>query len=177
MTAVEAKTYLDDTMTIAARVATPPPPEDAVAHDKFLLGAEMAFESKDYPKVLEYVRRLEELGGNLPSIVVYYRGESSFHTGRPGEAVRSLNRYVAEAGREGEHYRRALGLLLELDDRDDAAYARAEAAARAAERERRVLCGGSWSYSWMLSRSALRFRFETGPRLIDVGFRIARTLD
>ena len=116
----------------AGQAALPTPgPKDAVARDKYLLGAELAFESKDYPKVLEYVRRLEELDGALPSVVVYYRGEAEFRTGRPGEAIRSLNRYVEEAGREGRYYRHSLGLLLKLDERDDEAYARAELTATA----------------------------------------------
>ena len=172
VTAVEAKTYLDDTMTIAARVefgrnqfaslngvvgavlaragaggAFPPRPAleggeagaapgaagdpgspveaDAVERDKYLLGLERAFESKDFPKMLEFAGRLEDLGGVLPASVDYFRAEAEFHTDRFGDAVGSLERYAAQAGREGSYYRRSLELLLILEERDDAAFARA----------------------------------------------------
>ena len=42
---------------------------------------------------------------------------------------------------------------------------------------RRVLRGGSWSNEPRDLRSAARYRFETGFRLNNIGFRIARTLD
>ena len=42
---------------------------------------------------------------------------------------------------------------------------------------RRVLRGGSWDYSPGGVRSAYRFRFPSGFRVNDVGFRVARTFD
>ena len=167
VTAAEAKTYLDDTMTIAARRefgrhqnaslngvagmvlarveaggAFPPrpalevgndergpgpvDPASSVARDKYLLGLDKAFESGDHPKMLEFIGMLEGLGGPLPASVEYYRGEAEFHTDRSGKAVRSLRRYIEREGREGQHYRRSLELLLLLDARDDEAYARAQ---------------------------------------------------
>ena len=179
VTAAEAKTYLDDTMTIAARVefgrnqfaslngvvgavlarageggafparpalegdeagaapgdaAHPGPPVEAnaVERDKYLLGLERAFASKDFPKVLEFAGRLEDLGGVRPASVDYFRAEAEFHADRFGDAVGSLERYVAKAGREGTYYRRSLELLLILEERDDAAFARATASGTAA---------------------------------------------
>ena len=174
VTAAEAKVYLDDTMTIAARRgfgrnqyaslngvagavlaragaggAFPPrpsPDDDDVGtpvdndgdpelteeHDKYLFGLGKAFESKDYPKVLKYIGKLEELGGALPAEADYFRGEAEVHTNRFREAVRSLERYVARAGRKGIHYRRSQELLLELEEQDEAAYERAMTAGTAA---------------------------------------------
>ena len=172
VTASEAKTYLDDTMTIAARVEfgrhqyaslngvsgavlaragaggafparpeldggvissspTSPPPS-SIERDKYLLGMEKAFESTDYPKVLEFIGRLESLGSSVPAEVDFFRGEAEFHSGRLGDAVRSLERYVATADRDAPNYRRSLERLLALEEVDDESYARAKAAGTAA---------------------------------------------
>jgi formylglycine-generating enzyme required for sulfatase activity len=41
----------------------------------------------------------------------------------------------------------------------------------------RVLRGGSWDYSPRNCRSAFRDRGEPGIRIVNLGFRLARTLD
>ncbi len=146
VTATEAKTYLDDTMTIAAREAfgrhqnaslngvagavlaragdggvfpARPGLGDATQCDKDMSGLDKAFEAKDYPEVLTFISKLEESGCVLPPRVDYYRGEAEFHAERYGEAVRSLKRYVEKVGREGRHYRSSLELLLISEERDD----------------------------------------------------------
>ena len=52
----------------------------------------------------------------------------------------------------------------------------ADAANLAGDRGRRSLRGGSWTYDSRILRSANRDRVTTEARLIDVGFRVARTL-
>ncbi len=91
---------------------------NATQRDKDMLGLDKAFEVKDYPEVLTFISKLEESGCVLPFRVDYYRGEAEFHAERYGEAVRSLERYVEKAGREGRHYRRAEELLRILDGDD-----------------------------------------------------------
>ena len=118
--------------------AYPPPsastaePSLTVEQNKYLLGLKMAFEAQDYPKVLEFADRLEALGGGLPAEAEFFRGEAEFQVGRFAAAARSLERYVAAADRDDPNYRRALEGLLALEEADDAAYTRAEAAGTSA---------------------------------------------
>ncbi len=107
-------------------------PKNATQRDKYMLGLDKALEAKDYSKVLTFISKLEEIGCVLPPRFDYYRGEAEFHAERYGEAVRSLDRYVKKAGREGRHYRSSLELLLILEERDDTAYAQAKSVGTAA---------------------------------------------
>jgi iron(II)-dependent oxidoreductase len=44
------------------------------------------------------------------------------------------------------------------------------------EKRSKVLRGGSWYFNYVDARCASRFRFLPGDRLIDIGFRCARTI-
>ena len=93
----------------------------------YTIGMDRAFEAGDHAGVLDYVGRLGALGGGLPSRAEYFRGVALLRTDRPGEAEVSLRRYAAGAGPEGRWYKDAAGLLLEVENSDHAAFARAKA--------------------------------------------------
>ena len=109
----------------------------SVERDMYVVGMDRAFEAGDHPKVLAFLEKLDAVGGGLPARAGYFRGAALFHAGRGAEASAALKGYVRRAGREGKHYRESLGLLLELDEKDDAAARarEAEAARKQAARE------------------------------------------
>ena len=79
-------------------------------------GLERAREVGDHDKVLSYLDRLAALGGAQPRDADYYRAEAHYAAGRYGAAREALARYVADVGQEGDHYDRALDLLLTMDE-------------------------------------------------------------
>ena len=79
-------------------------------------GLERAREAGDHDKVLSYLDRLAALGGAQPRDADYYRAEAHYAAGRYGAAREALARYVADVGQEGDHYDRALDLLLAMDE-------------------------------------------------------------
>ena len=98
----------------------------AVQRDKYVRGVERMFEVGNYPRVLSYIERLDRLGVAVPDEIDHYRGVALFHRGRFGEAEAALQRYVGAVGEGGEYYDASLGMLLDLEDREYAAFARAE---------------------------------------------------
>ena len=104
-----------------------------ILHDKYVLGLSQALKAEDYPKALGFIEKLDELGGDLPPAIEYFRGEAYFHTGRYDEANRALNRYVAKTGREGRYYQQSLELMLVAEEK--AEYLRREEEARRKEEE------------------------------------------
>ena len=88
-----------------------------ILHDKYVLGLSQALKAEDYPKALGFIEKLDELGGDLPPAIEYFRGEAYFHTGRYDEANRALNRYVAKTGREGRYYQQSLELMLVAEEK------------------------------------------------------------
>ncbi len=107
-----------------------------ILRDKYILGLSRALKADDYPKALGFIEKLEELGGDLPPSVDYFRGEAYFHTERYDEATRALKRYVEKTGREGRYYQKSLELMLVAEEKAEAervaraARAKAEAEAR-----------------------------------------------
>ena len=114
-------------------VAEPAPREAArttVERDKYLLGMQRAHEAQDHGKVLEFWEKLAALGGEVPAVARYYRGVAYAGSGRYEEANEALHRYLEGAGKDGEHYRPALVLVLDLEETmaaDDAAFDQATA--------------------------------------------------
>ena len=76
--AFPARPSLDEAAVASPSAPSPP----SIERDKYLLGMEKAFESKDYARVLDFIGRLEGLGGALPAEVDFFRGEAEFHAGR-----------------------------------------------------------------------------------------------
>lgn len=88
-----------------------------ILRDKLILGLSKALKTDDHPKALKFIDRLEELGGDLPPAVDYFRGEAYIHTGRYGEAQRALNRYFEKTGRKGRYYQKSLNLMLVAEEK------------------------------------------------------------
>ncbi len=95
-----------------------------ILRDKLILGLSKALKTDDYPKALELIDKLEDIGSDLPPSIGYFRGEAYYHTGRYLDALRALDRYVAKTGKKGRYYKKSLELMLLaeekiLTDRDE----------------------------------------------------------
>ena len=116
--------------TTASKPKPPTPPTGSgaepgsgILRDKYVLGLGQALKADDYPKALEFIDRIEKLGGDLPPALDYFRGESYFHTKRYDEAQRALNRYVKKTGKKGRYYRKSLEFMLASEEKSKAAQA------------------------------------------------------
>ena len=103
-----------------------PPDDDKHERNKYLAGVDRAFLVRDYARVLSYVEKLDELGVAVPERVHHYRGVASFYMSRMNEAAVALRRYVEAVGQKGKYYNASLLLVLELEEQEDAVFARAE---------------------------------------------------
>ena len=110
----------------------------SVQQDLLLLGMRRAHEAGEYQDVLEYVTKLEAMGGPLPLDALYFQGQAYLHLERNQEAQAVLTEYLAVSGREGKHYQDVLEQLLEIEDlltADDVAFEQAQSVGTAASYE------------------------------------------
>ncbi len=114
-----------------AAAASELPPE--IAADRLMVRAEWQAEQGQHAAALatldEVLSLREEHGLETPSAFWFRHARVASAAGEHARAVESATRYVTSAGRDGEHYVAALGLL-EASDR--------ELEAERAERERRA---------------------------------------
>ncbi len=112
------------TLTTPQPEATPDDVQQTIVRDRYVMGIEAAHGAGEYAKVLTFVEKLRELGGELPLAVGYHQGVAYQELGRDEEAIQVLNRYLArylqETGERGEHYQEVQKRLLALEDRVDA---------------------------------------------------------
>ena len=128
------------TLTTPQPAATPDDVQQTIVRDRYVMGIEAALGAGDWAKVLTFVEKLRELGGELPLAVGYHQGVAYQQLGRDEEAIQALNgyltRYLQETGERGEHYQEVQRRLLALEDRAHAEegerYERARTAGTAA---------------------------------------------
>ena len=93
------------------------PPEIMV--DRYLLRAERLLEAKDHEGALDMMSKIRALQNEhdltVPEEFHFKYAQMAFSAGSLQAAVDSVNKYLAEAGREGEFYREALELLDEVE--------------------------------------------------------------
>ncbi len=91
-----------------------------------------AFIASDWQAVLRLARQGRALGGMPPSLD-YIEGKALLRTGKPAEAKRMLDRYLAKADKQSPNYKAAIDARIEADS----AIVKAERArAERAQRER-----------------------------------------
>ena len=112
------------TLTTPQPAATPDDVQQTIVRDRYVMGIEAARGAGDWAKVLTFVEKLRELGGELPLAVGYHQGVAYQQLGRDEEAIQALNgyltRYLQETGERGQHYQEVQKRLLALEDRVDA---------------------------------------------------------
>ena len=125
-------------LAAAATGAAELPPEIAV--DRLLVRAEWQAQEGEHRDALatlnEVLALVEEHGMAAPDAFWFRHAQAASVAGEHAQAVESATRYLAAAGRGGEHYRAALELL-EKSDREAQVLREREAAERE-ERERHL---------------------------------------
>ena len=93
------------------------PPD--VQADRYLMQAQAAMENQDLARArvgMEKVLELQTEQGLQVPVEFYFRHSLVLYLSDfQGRALRSVRRYLEEAGREGEHYRSALGLMKRIE--------------------------------------------------------------
>ncbi len=139
-----------------AATASELPPE--IAADRLMVRAEWQAEQDQHAAALatldEVLSLREEHGLQTPDAFWFRHARAANVAGEHARAVESATRYVTSAGRDGEHYMAALGLL-EASDRELEAERQREAR-ESAERERRAAAGARYAADYQ----ALRERFS-----------------
>ncbi|MYD31666.1 MAG: tetratricopeptide repeat protein [Nitrospira sp. SB0661_bin_20] len=110
-----------------------------ILSDKYILTVRKALEEKNYPNALKFIKKLENLGGDIPPSVDYFLGEVYLHTKRYDEGMQVLNRYLAKTGKEGRYYEKTLELMIAAEEEREAEEVRAKAIADAQEKAKRHL--------------------------------------
>ena len=87
--------------------------------DKYLLEAEVLTGEKDHAGALEAMERVQALhqehGLTLPETFAFQFAQTAMAAGSFQAAIDAVNRYLSAAGREGVHYREALGVLVKSE--------------------------------------------------------------
>ena len=95
------------------------PPE--IMADRYLVEAEKLIAEKEFGKALELMNKIvalqQEHNFTLPDVFHFKYAELAFSAGSFRTAIDSVNKYLATAGRDGEFYREALELLVQVEAR------------------------------------------------------------
>ena len=93
------------------------PPDVMV--DKYLLEAKMLSDEKDHRGALEAMERIvalqKEHALTLPEAFSFHYAQAALAAGAVQGAIDSVNWYLTVAGRQGQHYREALELLVKAE--------------------------------------------------------------
>ncbi|MDL0430318.1 hypothetical protein QPM17_04230 [Marinobacter sp. TBZ242] len=82
---------------------------------RLMLATEEAVTAENWGEAGEYLNRLQQLEGNKPADYFYFRGRVMRESGHLNEAQAALEKYVSQAGAEGEHYNDALKLITSVE--------------------------------------------------------------
>jgi len=81
-----------------------------------MLSLTSALKEERYDESLVYFEELENLDVELSPSFWFYYGEALYETGDYDGAIDKLYSYIAKAGKQGEHYHRALELSTEAEE-------------------------------------------------------------
>ncbi|MCL7944001.1 hypothetical protein [Marinobacter sp. ATCH36] len=82
---------------------------------RLMLATEEAVSGESWGEAGEYLNRLQQLEGKKPADYFYFRGRVMMESGHFNESRAALEKYVSEAGTEGEHYNDALKMITRVE--------------------------------------------------------------
>lgn len=82
---------------------------------RLMLATEEAVTGENWGEAGEYLNRLQQLEGEKPADYFYFRGRVMMESGHLNESRAALEKYVSQAGAEGEHYNDALKLITSVE--------------------------------------------------------------
>lgn len=82
---------------------------------RLMLATEEAVSGENWGEAGEYLNRLQQLQGDKPDDYFFFRGRVMLESGHFNESRAALEKYVSEAGAEGEHYNQALKLITRVE--------------------------------------------------------------
>ncbi|PXX90458.1 hypothetical protein DIT71_13305 [Marinobacter vulgaris] len=82
---------------------------------RLMLATEEAVAAENWGEAGEYLNRLQQLEGEKPADYFYYRGRVMLESGHFNESRAALEKYVSEAGAEGDYYNDALKLITRVE--------------------------------------------------------------
>lgn len=82
---------------------------------RLMLATEEAVAGENWGEAGEYLNRLQQLEGEKPADYFYYRGRVMLESGHFNESRAALEKYVSEAGAEGDYYNDALKLITRVE--------------------------------------------------------------
>jgi hypothetical protein len=94
-------------------------PED-IELDRLMLATETAIETQQWQRANVRLISINALTIDPPPRYYFYRGKVSMAMAQYSEAQDAIERYLKEAGREGEFYRQGLAILNRIEDKQTA---------------------------------------------------------
>ncbi len=82
---------------------------------RLMLATEEAVEAENWGEAGEYLNRLQQLEGVKPADYFYFRGRVMLESSHFNESQAALEKYVSQAGAEGEHYNDALKMITRVE--------------------------------------------------------------
>ncbi|MFN2361237.1 MAG: hypothetical protein ABR522_09210 [Marinobacter sp.] len=82
---------------------------------RLMLATEEAVTGENWGEAGEYLNRLQQLEGDKPADYFYFRGRVMLESGHFNESKSALERYVSQAGEDGDHYTDALKLITRVE--------------------------------------------------------------
>ncbi len=82
---------------------------------RLMLATEEAVAGENWGEAGEYLNRLQQLEGEKPADYFYFRGRVMLESGHFNESRAALEKYVSQAGSDGEHYNDALKLITRVE--------------------------------------------------------------
>lgn len=82
---------------------------------RLMLATEEAVTAEQWGEAAEYLNRLQRLETAKPTDYLFFRGRVMFQSSHYNEARSALERYITDAGTEGQYYREALQLITRIE--------------------------------------------------------------
>lgn len=82
---------------------------------RLMLATEEAVTAEQWGEAAEYLNRLQQLEAVKPANYLFFRGKVMLQSAHYNEARSALERYITDAGTEGQYYREALQLITRIE--------------------------------------------------------------
>lgn len=87
-----------------------------IQYDKFMVAAQKSIESSNFAKAAKYFEQIEQLKMQPTADFYFLSGKNALKLQQYQSAVEKLEQYLQKAGKQGQFYNEALGLLVEAEE-------------------------------------------------------------
>ena len=93
------------------------PADASIEIDKLKYELVQSLRAEKYGHALTLIKKLRERKASLGTEIVYFEAKSNLMSGYPEKGERLLRKYIADTKGKGENYQRAIGMIIEIDEK------------------------------------------------------------